>query len=80
MNRFRDWTRRVSSASIRNYVDLTLLQSLCILGQIEGLSTFEQASDHSVGRWLDGRLALAPYDMAERVRYAIDSVTYQTCR
>lgn len=80
VNRSRDASRRIKPSSIRNCCEPLLLQSLCILGQIEGATTLEEATDASVKKWLDERLASAPQDIAERVRSAVNSVQYCQCK
>lgn len=42
-------------------------------------TTVEDATDSSVKAWFDARLRAAPKDMAERVRSAVDTVTYKQC-
>lgn len=48
VNRSRDNARRIRPASIRNCFDPTLLQSLCILGQIDEATTLADGTDSSV--------------------------------
>lgn len=78
VNRSRESARRIRHASVRNCVDLALSRSLCMLEQIEGASALEKASDRSVRKWFDERLALATRYMAERIHSGIDFARFPT--
>ncbi len=60
VNRARKASRQVSPASIRNCIEPVLLQRLCILGQIEGAESVEEATNEKVQKWFDDRIASAP--------------------
>lgn len=77
LNRSRDTSRQITPASFRQCVDPTLLQSLCLLGQIEGASNATAATNDNVKKLFDARLVAAPEDLTERVRAALDSVQYE---
>lgn len=80
VNRTRNEEEQLIPASIRQCVKPELLQSLCIIGEIIGATTVEEATDENVKEWFDARLTAAPKDISERVRSAIDSVTYKQCK
>ncbi len=78
--RVKEASRQVIPASIRNCIEPVLLQSLCILGQIEGAESVEEATDDKVQ--IGSMIASHPLprDAAERVRSAVDSVKYEECK
>ena len=80
VNRTRPTNGRISAASVRQCIDPFLLNSLCILGEIENASNLEEATDAAVRNWFDARLSSAPVDMTERIRSALESVVYKTDR
>lgn len=77
INRSRDTVRRISPTSIRQCLNPVLLQSLCLLGQIEGAATASQATDAKVKAWFDARLVTAPEELTERVPSVLDSVKFE---
>eukprot|EP00171_Calliarthron_tuberculosum_P004516 IDg4516t1 len=79
INRTRDKNKKIEPASLKNCIEPLLLNSLCILGKIEGASKAQQATEEAVLEWFDSRLRSAPHDLAERVRSAVDSVKYEQC-
>ena len=56
INRTQGYDHEVAPASIRNCVDPMLLHSLCILRQIGGATTVEEATDAAVKNWFETRL------------------------
>lgn len=70
-------SNKIAASSIRHCLDATLLNTLCIIGKIEDAETMEEATDDAVEKWFKKHLSLAPEDMTERVRAALDSVRYQ---
>lgn len=77
INRSRDSARRITPATMKHCIDPVLLQSLCLLGQIENAENASQATDAKVKHWFDARLQIAPEDLTERVRSALDYVQYK---
>lgn len=75
-NRSRASANRMKLASIRLFICPKLLQSLCNLGKINGAETVKEVSDDNVKEWFQCRSNMAPENMAERIRSAIDNVKY----
>eukprot|EP00171_Calliarthron_tuberculosum_P002633 IDg2633t1 len=80
INRNRDEVNQITAASIKNCLEPMMLHSLCILGQIPGASSVEQATDNNVKAWFETRLRSAPRDLTERVRSAVHSVKFIQCK
>ena len=79
VNRARDETDKIVPASIKNCVEPMLLSSLCTLGKIEGATKLEDTTDEMVEKWFNDRIKSTPRDLSERVRAAINSVSYKQC-
>ena len=77
LNQGRAEDNQIVPSSIRQCIDGTLLNTLCIIGKIEDAESMEEVTDASVKKWFDEHLSLAPEDITERVRSAIDSVAYE---
>lgn len=77
LNRTRDASRHIITATIRQCLDPTLLRSLCLLGQIDGASNAGDSTDASVETWFDTRVQAAPEDLTERVRSALETVKHE---
>lgn len=80
INRSRDEDQKIKPASIRNCIEPMMLHSLCIIGQVPGATSVEQATDENVKAWFENRLRCAPRDLAERVRSAVHSIKYEQCK
>lgn len=80
INRSRDEKNKIVPATIKNCIEPALLSSLCILGQIQGAKSVEEAQESAVEEWFTTRIRSKPRDLAERVRSAIDTVTYTQCK
>ena len=76
VNQGRPTNNKIVPSSIRQCLDGTLLNTLCIIGKIEDAETMEDATDDAVEKWFRKHLSLAPEDLTERVRAALDSVQY----
>lgn len=68
INRSRTFANRITPASVRQCLAPTFLNSLCIIGRIDGASSSDEATDASVKKWFQERLDAVPKDLAERVR------------
>ena len=77
VNLGRASSSRITPSSIRQCIDATLQTTLCIIGKKDNASTMEEANDGTVQKWVEEQLSLAPEDLTERVRSAIDSVCCQ---
>lgn len=80
INRSRDASRKITAASIKNCIEPILMQSLCILSEIIGAKSIEDATDASVYTWLDLSVSTAPRDKAERIRSALEAVKFAQCQ
>ena len=67
-------------ATIRDCIDGTTLQALCILGKITGASTLEQATADKVEAWFTAAHTATPLDLSERVQSALASVTFKNVK
>lgn len=70
---------QIEVASIRDCMDGKLLHALCIMGEIEGADTVEQATPQMVKVWFDNQIATSPRDMVSRIKAAVASVKYRQC-
>lgn len=75
----RDEASRILPATIRQCLKAKLLKSLCIIREIDGTTTMDQATDESVNAWFDERISAEPEHIAERVRSAVDFVKFVKC-
>ena len=77
LNGTRDTSRQIIATTIRQCLDPLLLQSLCLLGQIESATNATEATDEKVKSCFDARLVSAPAYLTERARCALEFVKYQ---
>ena len=70
---------QIKMASIRDCMDDNLLQALCIMGEIEGASSVEEATTEEVKDWFDAQLANLSRGIGTRLRTAVNFVRYKLC-
>lgn len=67
VNRARSASEHVTPHSVKECFEPTLLQSMCIMS----------VTDEAVQTWLDAALVIAPRDISDRVKAALDAVKYK---
>ena len=77
LNNGRDEDNQLPVATIRDCMQGPTLKALCIMGEIPGASTLEQATASNVETWFQ---AAAPRDLSERIHSAVSSVKYKQCK
>ena len=80
VNSGRPTGEKLVGAIVRQCIKPELLQALCILKEMTGASSAEEAIDESVDDWFAAQLAAEPKDISERIKSAIDSVRFEHCR
>lgn len=76
INRTRPESSVIEPASIRQCVDAVLLNTVCILGEIEDATSLEEATDEKVQKWFNECSQVAPVSMMERVNAALNNITF----
>ena len=79
VNRTRGDGEKIKPASIKSFLEPALLKSLCLLGKFSPASSIDQVGDEQVESWFANRLRSKPRELSEKVRTALDSVTYEQC-
>ena len=79
VNATRSEDNQLRITSIRSCIESRVLQSLCMLGEIEGASTIEEANDENVKAWFDTALAETPRTVLARLKSAVATLKYEQC-
>ena len=79
VNRSRPSSSRFDPATIRQCLRPSFLNSLCIMGRIEGANSSDEATDSAVKKWYEKVLGTNAKDLSERVRSAVKSVGFNKC-
>ena len=67
---------RLILAPIKDCIESSTLHALCILGEIEGANTVEDATAEMVQAWFEQASSSDPKDLSERIDATIRSVSY----
>ena len=76
VNKDRDVDSKIKLASIKDCIDPSTLHALCIMGEISGAESVDEATDDDVQAWFDKASTVSPKDLSERIDAALDSVSY----
>ena len=79
VNATRNNDNQLRITSIRSCIESRVLQSLCMLGEIDGAATIEDATDENVKAWFDSALAETPRTVLARLKSAISALKYEQC-
>ena len=79
INRGRTGHSRIQPATFKQCLLPSFLNSLCLIGKIEGADSPEQATDEAVTSWFQKCLGSNPKDISERVRSALAVVEFTKC-
>lgn len=77
VNSNKPLSQRIKAASVRRCMKPRLFHSLCILDQINGAYTAEDATDESVKAWFDPCLAALVCDLSDRTEEALATVKFR---
>jgi len=68
---------RVKVASIRDCMDAKVLHAMCIMGEIDGATSIEEATADKVKAWFDATIGKSSRGLSIRIKTAINSVKYK---
>ena len=77
LNKDQEEDAKLTPASIKDCIDGQTLHALCMLGQIDGAETIEEATVDKVKAWFEAASAVAPKDLSERIDSAVSATKFK---
>lgn len=76
VNKDRSNDEQILPASIKDCFNANTLHTLCILGEIEGATSVDEATIDAVQKWFDTASTLSTNDLSERVDATVKGLVY----
>lgn len=76
VNSDRDEENKLQPATIKDCMDSNMLHALCLMGEIEGASSVEEATPEKVSAWFNNAATVSPRDISERLEAVLKAIQY----